>query len=275
MMNKLLLIAAAALILGGCESTSQYTSGADYLKKYDQAAYQKTYQTGGTVNTGIDSDVRRIAAIEPNISFPSRIGIARIEHGHLTSVPMDEAHVWKNLTTELGAAYGAFIPVSPLITEMVRAPSDKNGRRPGSVVDDIRRGSARQHLDHVLIYEVNAQSDYQSNSLRLADLTILGLYVLPSRDVKVEAFASAMLIDVRNGYPYGTASAFAEKDKAVTSAGSRKARAKLTEAARLKAVGNLSGDVEAFMQELWAKAAEKKTVMNKAGVPETDHNWHN
>lgn len=266
-MKKSILICAAAIVLAGCTHTSQYTSGAAYGAKFTQAAYQ----TG----SGIDADVRRIAAIEPSLSFPARIGIARIENGRLTSVPVDEAYVWQDMTIELGADYGEFVPVSPMITSMVQAPRGENGLRTSSLVDDIRRGSARQHLDHVLIYEVNAKSTKQSNGLRLADLTILGLYVLPSRDVKIDASASAMLIDVRNGYPYGSASAFAQKDKSVTSAGSRKARSKLSEAARVKAVENLSGDVEAFMQELWAKSAEHKAAENKANVPEIGHNRHN
>lgn len=266
-MKKTLMMCAAAALLANCTHTSQYTSGAAYGARYTQSAYKS--------GSGIDADVRRIAAIEPNLSFPARIGIARIERGQLTSVPVDEAYVWQDMTTERGASYGEFVPVSPMITDMVRAPRGEDGRRTASVVDDIRRGSARQHLDHVLIYEVNAVSKKQSNSLRLADLTILGLYVLPSRDVKIEASASAILIDVRNGYPYGTASAFAQKSKAVTSAGSRKAKAKLSEAARLRAVENLSNDVETFMQELWTKSAAYKAAQNKASQTKTGHNWHN
>jgi len=40
------------------------------------------------------------------------------------------------------------------------------------VVNNIRRGSARQHLDYVLIYEVSDTSDKTRNALQIADLSI-------------------------------------------------------------------------------------------------------
>ena len=43
--------------------------------------------------------------------------------------------------------------------------------------------------------------------LNLADLTIIGAYLFPSRVVRARGYASALLVDVRNGYPYGTAAA--------------------------------------------------------------------
>lgn len=241
MFRQFLLPLSACLIIAGCATTAQYTSGKDYLKKYDAPAYQNA--------SLIDQEIRGIAAIEPNLAFPARIGIARIENGQLTTVPADEASYWQNLTTDQDENYGDFVPVSPLIAAMVRG-SDKDQTSAQHVVNHIRRGSARQHLDYVLIYEVQEMSGQESNALRLADLTILGLYVLPSRDVKIDASASAMLIDVRNGYPYGSATAFAEKSSAVTFAGRRKAKSKLSNKARLMAVSNLTGEVETFMAEL-------------------------
>jgi hypothetical protein len=39
--------------------------------------------------------------------------------------------------------------------------------------------------------------------LSFADLSIIGMFIVPSRHLKAEGFASALLLDVRNGYPYG------------------------------------------------------------------------
>jgi len=50
-----------------------------------------------------------------------------------------------------------------------------------TVIDHIRRGAARQHLDYVIAYEVTDKTKSDGNALRLADLTVLGLFVLPSR----------------------------------------------------------------------------------------------
>lgn len=242
-----MLFQSAALLLTGlavsaCTHTSQFTSGQAYLDKYQHPAY--------AAKTTIDQDVREIAAIEPRLEFPARIGLARIQSGTLTSIPADEVAAWQSLAEDLGAAYGEFVPVSPLVAAMVAEPLVEGVSPAKRVVDEVRRGSARQHLDYVLIYEINHMSDKTSNTLRVTDLSILGLYVMPSRKVKVDATASAILIDVRNGYPYGTATAFAEEARSVTVAGARSTKSKIMDRSRLQAVENLTHDVYAIFEDL-------------------------
>ena len=244
MILKHFILAASALTLAACSHTTQYTSGQDYLNRYDKSA-----ATLSASNGTIESDIRNIAAIEPDLQFPARIGLARIERGRLISIPQDESEAWTTLHRRLGPSFGDFVPVSPLITSMV-SKTDNTKYDPRDVVNNIRRGSARQHLDYVLIYEVSDTSDKTRNALQIADLSILGLFVLPSRNIKVDSTASAMLIDVRNGYPYGTASGFAERKTVTTSVGSRGRKNKLKDKARIIAVEELTGEVETFMFEL-------------------------
>lgn len=247
---KPLIFAAALVSLTACSHTTQYTSGQNYLDRYDKQATLSTL-TSGSINSGsINQDVRRIAAIEPNLQFPARIGLARIERGQLITIPQDESESWDTAHRRMGPSFGEFIPVSPLITAMVSGPYVKGQNHARNIVDNIRRGSARQHLDYVLIYEVSDTSDKTRNALQVADLSILGLFVLPSRNVKVDSTATAMLIDVRNGYPYGTATAFAERKTVTTAIGSNGRKAKLKDKARIIAVDELTHDVENFMLKL-------------------------
>lgn len=248
---KHLILTAGIFSLAACSHTTQYTSGQDYLTRYDKSAATLTASNGT-----IDSDIRNIASVEPDLQFPARIGLARIERGRLITVPQDESEAWATLHRRLGPSFGDFVPVSPLITSMV-SKADRNTTGSRQVVDNIRRGSARQHLDYVLIYEVTDIADQNRNALQLADLSILGLFVLPSRNIKVDSTATAMLIDVRNGYPYGTATAFAERKAVTTSAGSRGRKVKLKDQARLIAVEELTGDIESFMFELRDLSAKK------------------
>ena len=104
-----LVAAVGALLLSACEHYTQTTSGADYLARYD-ASY--TPLEGG--GSDVDADVRRIAAVEPDIRFPARIGLARIEHGSLIGVPADEGYIWQALAEDLDPRFGEFVPVSPL-----------------------------------------------------------------------------------------------------------------------------------------------------------------
>jgi len=246
-----LCLAACVITLTACSTTSQYTSGKDYLNRYDRAT-----TTLSSSQNSADLDIRAIAAIEPDLQFPARIGLARIERGKLISIPHDESETWDALLKRLGPSFGEFVPVSPLITAMVSQTS-KRTPHTADVVNNIRRGSARQHLDYVLIYEVSDVSDQNRNALQLADLSILGLFVLPSRNIKVDSTATAMLIDVRNGYPYGSASAFAESNAVTTVIGSGGRKSKLKEKARNIAVDNLTDEVETFMFELRDKSTSR------------------
>ena len=250
--------AAAALLatgvcLAACTTSLQTTSGADYLARYDDTAFASACGP-----SDVDKDVRQIASIEPNLLFPARIGIARISRGQLTAVPETEARVWEAATEDMGSLYGTFVPVSPLIAEMVSAPAAEGMSRAASTVANIRRGAARQHLDYVLIYEVGSSSRDKSNALALADLTIIGMFVLPSRDLEVTASASGLLVDVRNGYPYATLTTHAEKTgvSRVVSQWSRKTE--LGENAEAIAVANLAGEFETALKQLGDVYLEEK-----------------
>jgi len=245
-LHRLWMVGIAALALSACATTTQYTSGQDYLARYNSNS-ANSGQTKLNSNPAIDAEIREIAAIEPNLHFPARIGLARIEHGQLIGVPQDEAGYWRDAAEDLGHGFGQFIPVSPLVAEMVGSTEPHYKR---NVVNHIRRGAARQHLDYVIAYEVNHKSDSQRNGLQIADLSILGLFVLPSRDVDVQSTASAILMDVRNGYPYLTGSTFADKSGISTLVGRGDKKDKLKNASRIVAVDKISDEFAQGLQEL-------------------------
>lgn len=231
---------SATLTLVGCTTTAQYTSGADYLARYQTP-------TASTQSTEIDASIRQIAAIEPDLRFPARIGLARIERGLLVGVPADEAQSWAAAAETLGTGFGDLIPVSPLVANMV---SSQRGKAGVEAVDHIRKGAARQHLDYVITYEVTDTAASDGNALRLADLTVLGLFVLPSRDLKAEATASAILLDVRNGYPYLTGTTFADKKGISTVVGKGDRKDKLRSAARQVAVAQIAEEFAVGLKDL-------------------------
>lgn len=247
--TKYIGMSMLAMLFTSCTTTTQMTSGSDYLSRYSPATLS------ASTSNSINAEIREIAAVEPDLHFPARIGLARIERGQLTNSPTDEIQAWGDLTDKLGAPYGEFVPVSPFIADMVRpnAKKDTHNYQTHNVVADIRRASARQHLDYVLVYEVNQNVSDESNALSLANLTILGMYVIPSRNVKIKSTASAILIDVRNGYPYGTATAFATDKQVRTLVGSGNSRYKAAHKNNLVAVENLTGEVETMMKDLWVQ----------------------
>ena len=128
----------------------------------------------------------------------------------------------------------------PLIAEFPAAAvggAADDGRRRTDVVQMIRLGAARQHVDAVLIYEVGVRSSSRSTWLSLADLTIVGGAFLPTRSLTVDGRAEALLLDVRNAYPYGTASAVADLSMLHTSWGSNLRQEQMQNEAVLQVVG--------------------------------------
>ena len=250
-MKHLVLLAALVVGVGACGTHLQTSSGAAYLTRYDAS-----HEIANGVATDVDEDVRRIAAIEPTLAFPARIGLARIEHGSLTALPEDEARIWQDVLEDLGSDYGEFVPVSPLIASMVSDAPARRSSNAAAIIAHIRRGAARQHLDYVLTYEVGSSREEKANALALADLTVIGMFVLPSRTIEIDASASGLMLDVRTGYPYATMTAHAEKSGVSRVISDRSTGRTYAEKAETRAVAKLAEDFAASMSELQARSIE-------------------
>jgi len=249
-MNKYTSLVAITLItvLSACSSHIQTTSGQSYLQDYD--SFESSSAQAETDNTqSIDSLVKQVAAVEPTLRFPARIGVARIERGQLSSIPGEEVALWEKSKQNLGDHFGQFVPISPLVADMVTTSLNKKDRYLG-VVDKIRLGAARQHLDAVLIYEVYSREDSKSNFLSIANLTIIGAYILPSKSVETQGFANALLIDVIQGYPYGTAEASLEKSEMTTTFGRSDKQHELANEIKTEVTGKLVKEVEVMFKNL-------------------------
>jgi len=209
---RLSLLATLALATIGCQSHSiQTTSGREYLNKYEELDLPN-----GEAGS-IDEEVREIANIEPTLRFPARIGLAKLYNGRITNLTAEEVEGWDKAKEEMGAEFGEFIPVSSMITELVyTAPKHKKGNhsvKPSEIFRKVRLGAARQHLDYVLLYEVFSETKTTKLASSVANWTIIGGYFIPSRKIETTGHANSLLLDVRSGYPYGTASASLTADE--------------------------------------------------------------
>ncbi len=248
-----LCVSLTASFLGACAGHDiQTTSGADYLAAYQHQPLPAS-SGASSLPSGIDERVAQIAAVEPDLRFPGRFGVARIVNGQLSPIPDAEAELWAGLA-ERHPDLGAFLPISPLVAELAsRSAGRSSGARSqntGYVIETIRLGAARQHVDAVLIYEVGASSTKDPSVLAFADLTIIGGAFLPTRVITAEGRAAALFVDVRNGYPYGTANASADLTSYFMSWGSDRETAIRQQEASRTVVENLVPEVEAMFIEL-------------------------
>jgi hypothetical protein len=222
-MKKLIAITILSAALAGC-SAKQTTSGREYLAQYSKVPMMSgptvVSEDGKTTRhyKSIDERVREVAAVEPILKFPARIGIARITDGALTVMPAEEAQSWDELCKKLGPRFGECVPVSPMVARMVsRDSSDYYDGSITGTMDTIRLGAARQHLDAVLVYEVLSRETSHKNILAVANLSVIGGYVLPANRHDAVGLGNALLIDVIQAYPYATFSTTVDKKSRVSS----------------------------------------------------------
>ncbi|MEQ8354958.1 MAG: hypothetical protein RH942_05425 [Kiloniellaceae bacterium] len=264
------LVAASLGLLTACGSYVQTTSGSRYLAGYSASPPAGEIRLPQAGQAGVvDPEIAEIAAVEPQLRFPTRLGLARIENGELTPVPPIEAEAWRGLAQRLGSGYGEFVPVSPLIAALAapESPTSDSRADPWSgyrkslaqVVKAVRYGAARQHLDAVLIYEPFGRSNEEGNILSVTKIALIGFF-LPTEDVKADGFAQAVLVDVRNGYTYASASATSAEPtrRLSTSGNSYKVQADARAEAQAQAVAALTGEVETMVRDLRLALAARR-----------------
>lgn len=243
--QDLLATVLVAALLCGCGNAVQTSSGRDYLAARPDWVPPAS-AAGQPVN--VDRAVYEAASVDPLLRFPARLGLARIQYGSLTAVPPAEADHWLALAKDLGPVFGEFVPISPLVAELAAGAERLASSR--TVIDRIRIGAARQHVDAVLVYEVRGSGHDSATPLSVLDLTIIGAYLVPSRVVNGQAVANAMLVDVRNGYPYGTATSGAEDSSLTPSVGSTNRSFAAAREAEAEAGGKLIGEVRTMLVRL-------------------------
>ncbi|MEL6678336.1 MAG: hypothetical protein AAFQ51_06480 [Pseudomonadota bacterium] len=175
-------------------------------------------------------------ASEPLLTLPARIGLARLASGVLTEVPSGELDVWTEMAAGLPQVASADV-VSPLLLSSIGGGGD-------AVLLRIMEAARRQGMDAVLVYDVTSRVRLDNTALAIADLTLIGAAVLPTRYLEGEGRADAVLLDSRNAYPYLTASAGVREARYSVSFGSHGRRDRMRSALALDAVTRLAGKVD-------------------------------
>jgi len=227
-----LFLLMSLVFVAACGPSYQTTSGAAFVEQRPNS---------------IDKDIARIASVEPNLNFPGRIGVARVVNGRLTALPAQEIEIFGRFAED-NPRYGEIVGISPLIAQMIQEEEGRSG-----IIRSIRQTAARQHLDYVLVYEVGARSSVTNTPFALADVTLIGGMLLPTRNIKTAGVASAAFLDVRNGYPYGTVAATKDLSGLSRTFGEGIAKNALQQKAILKTTQALMPKVEEMLDGLYRR----------------------
>jgi len=249
---QIALLLALTLITFGCQSHSvQMTSGKKYLSGYTQVDMKEQNRSS------IDQEVRFVAQIEPSLRFPARIGLVKLYNGKISNLSAKEIESWTKVKEEMGEKFGDFVPVSSMIAEMVYSSQNintKSNRNSVEIFRKVRLGAARQHLDYVLVYEVFSKTKTTKLASSVANWTIIGGYLIPSREIETTGHANALLLDVRTGYPYGTASASLDANEIAAWFNDRDKARNLADRNQIATVLKLIPEVQQMMMELMKKS---------------------
>ena len=128
----------------------------------------------------------------------------------------------------------------------VRAHNDSTvtaDSRAREEVTRLQRIARNLGMDHLLLVGGTVDQVTKENGLALLDLTIVGMFVVPSKQVDAEAKASAALIDLASGRVVLFASADTSRTRLASSATRRAGEVDVYRDARDEVLAKLAGEV--------------------------------
>lgn len=236
-----LAISAMSLTIGGCATYSTPGGPADMRVFGGDAAIRR-----GLTDPGIQAALNK----QPLAIFPAAMAISQVQApGYLswsgssygggvysvvtTRRPTDDARL--DRITKLPMLTGV-APISRILLPTTLT-SDK----------ELRQAAASLHADLLLIYTFDTAfrtEDFAS------PLTLVSLGLFPTKNARVTTTASAVLLDTRNGYVYGSAESSSKPQTQLANAWTSK---DAVDDARLRAEAEaLDGLVDEF-EKLWGK----------------------
>lgn len=197
-MNRRILVSLLALGLAVLQGCATYTTPA----------------AGVNMSTLGDDDIVELMALEPAAHFPARLAMVRVQSSGYRSLTADSYGTgsFSVVTTrdveseddlQRIAALDNVAAVAP-ITRLI-LPQELN------TIKDLRLGAARLKADLLLIYTLDTRFNVESTSLGPLSAVTLGF--LPNKEAFVSATTSALLVDVRTGFIYGTAESSARESQ--------------------------------------------------------------
>lgn len=149
--------------------------------------------------------------------------------------------IWRDAATQLGTGFGSFAAVNTF-TSVSDAEADVMAR--------VRRAAQQQGLDYVLVYSVNAQADNIGTAFSLLNLTIVGAYIVPTRDIEAQVTLSAAFIDVASGHIHATFVGHGQDGGVAPARRAKRAKASFVQEATDTAVIELAQEASQTLRQL-------------------------
>ncbi|CAG1772221.1 hypothetical protein BAC3_02421 [uncultured bacterium] len=215
-----------------------------------------TYTTPGRgVNiqnlSAADNSITDLMKVEPAASFPARIAVARVQSSGYRSMS-NQCHgegQFCVITTRDIESDTSFERLSKL-PKVAGVAVMNRLLLPERLVStfDLRKVAATLKTDLLLIYTLDTAFNIEHTDIGPLQVISLGLF--PSENAVVTATASAIIIDVRTGFIYGTAESTAKEEQRATPWGSSEAVDDARKQAEKTAFNQLVPEIEKVWQNI-------------------------
>jgi hypothetical protein len=202
--------AVAALplaVLAGCESSGlspREASGRNF-SSYVYSLYDAPAQAGDTQNAPL--------------VLPSKLAVAQVGEVAPPTKFLDKLRARPELFSRVeGISGAAYLPPEPLRNTGEGDSSITVESRARREMERIRQAARDMGMDHLLLVGGTIDQVTKENGLSILDLTVVGAFVVPSKQVDAEAKASGALIDLATGRVALVASADASRGRVASSA---------------------------------------------------------
>lgn len=134
---------------------------------------------------------------------PVKVGIARIEDGHIGIATYEELESWANFSWQNQDGAADIHMISPVAVAQQTPKSVANLRDVDNPIDLIRLAAIDQGLDYVLLYDTG--NGTAATPLARTSFRAMGITGWEAPDTDRAQSAKVLLVDVYEGYLRGTA----------------------------------------------------------------------
>jgi hypothetical protein len=164
-----------------------------------------------------DASVQALLDKRPLVTFPAAIAIARVQAGNYDSysyhryAPLTPRGAYSLITFQDVETDSDFLALTRLPQVSGVAPIRRIllDRELHSDLE-LRNAAAKLHANLLLLYTFDTLFNTET---RVRPLSVISLGLFPNEKAKVSSTASALLMDVNNGYIYGVLEATATNDQ--------------------------------------------------------------
>lgn len=190
-MKQLKSLLLAALLLSGCTATDMKASLKQGLSSVPK--------------TTVDMTVEQIKQLRPQAKPPLKVALI-YEHYDREFSPAEREAIldWGKRAQQQG-----FIKSLEIVPPSLR-PSCGYNSTSSCFMDQSRIAGARLGADALLILSGNAVTDSYVNPLSILDISIVGLWLVPSHHRDSYAVYEAALYDINNNYLFAAAEEYGE-----------------------------------------------------------------